>query len=82
MAVTDVTITEKLLQETIARGKSLPVGHEKPGTYIEIWDKAGKVLPEGEQGEIVILNIFNFNAVSMQIHLQIDSSIIIKLPAF
>ena len=42
VAVTDVTITEKLLQETIARGKSLPVGHEKPGTYIEIWDKAGK----------------------------------------
>ncbi len=28
-------------------GKFLPVGHEKPGTYIEIWDKAGKVLPEG-----------------------------------
>ena len=55
VAVTDVTITEKLLQETIARGKSLPVGHEKPGTYIEIWDKAGKVLPEGEQGEIVII---------------------------
>lgn len=43
------------MQETIARGKSLPVGHEKPGTYIEIWDKAGKVLPEGEQGEIVII---------------------------
>jgi len=33
VSVTDVTITGRLLQGPMPRGKSLPVGHEKPGTY-------------------------------------------------
>lgn len=55
VAVTDVEITKEMLGQTIAEGKSLPVGHEKPGTFIEIHDEDGKCVKEGEQGEIVII---------------------------
>ena len=39
----------------MAKGKSLPVGHEKKGTWLEIHDEQGNILPEGEQGEIIII---------------------------
>lgn len=55
VAVTEVEITPELLTHTISQGKSLPVGHEKPGTCIEIWDEQGKCCKEGEQGEIIII---------------------------
>ena len=51
VAVTEVEITDEM-----ANGeKPLPVGRIRPGTRIEIWDEKGELLPEGEQGEIVIL---------------------------
>ncbi len=55
VAVTEVEITKELLNQTIREGKSLPVGREKPQTWIEIWDENGQCLPEGGQGEIVII---------------------------
>ena len=55
VAVSDVVVTPELLEQTMAAGKSLPVGHEKPGTWIEIWDEQGACVPEGEQGEIIII---------------------------
>lgn len=55
VAVSDVLITPELLENIMSRGKSLPVGHEKNGTWLEIHDEKGRVLPEGEQGEIIII---------------------------
>lgn len=55
VAVSDVMITPELLEETMKMGKSLPVGHEKDGTWLEIHDENGTPLPEGEQGEIIII---------------------------
>jgi D-alanine--poly(phosphoribitol) ligase subunit 1 len=55
VAVSDVEITADLLDEIMGKGKSLPVGHEKPGTWIEIWNDQQECCPEGEQGEIVII---------------------------
>lgn len=55
VAVSDVLITPELLNQTIKMGKSLPVGHEKNGTWLEIHDENGVSLPDGEQGEIVII---------------------------
>lgn len=55
VAVSDVEITPQLLKETIEQGKSLPVGHEKKGTWIEIHDEKGQIVPDGEQGEIIII---------------------------
>ena len=55
VAVSDVEITTELLDEIVAKGKSLPVGHEKPGTWIEIWNEKQECCQEGEQGEIVII---------------------------
>lgn len=51
VAVTEVTVTPELEQTE----NPLPVGKAKPGTRIEIRDEEGKVLPEGEKGEIIIL---------------------------
>lgn len=51
VALTDVTITNELAQTV----SPLPVGRTKPGSYIEIWDEAGNIVPEGTIGEIVIL---------------------------
>lgn len=51
-----VAVTEvEILGEMAAEMKALPVGRPRPGTWIEIWDDQGKPLPEGSQGEIVIL---------------------------
>lgn len=55
VAVSDVEITEELLQEVLAAGGTLPVGHEKENTFLEIWDEDGNPLPEGSQGEIIII---------------------------
>lgn len=55
VAVSDVLITSKLLESTMIKGKSLPVGHEKKGTWLEIHDENGNCLSEGEQGEIIII---------------------------
>ena len=51
VAVTEVTVTPQMAKAA----KALPVGRPKPGTWIEIQDEAGRNLPEGEAGEIVIL---------------------------
>lgn len=51
VAVTEVEVTKELL-DTCA---PLPVGKAKPGTWLEIWDSEGHKLPEGEEGEIIIL---------------------------
>lgn len=51
VAVTDVLVTPQMAQET----EPLPVGRAKPGTRIEIRDTDGRVLPDGEKGEIIIL---------------------------
>ncbi|NTU88670.1 MAG: D-alanine--poly(phosphoribitol) ligase subunit DltA [Actinobacteria bacterium] len=50
VAVTEIEIDAKLIDS----GEPLPVGFTKPGTRILIWDKDGKELEGGEQGEIVI----------------------------
>ena len=49
VAVTQVKITADLRLHP-----PLPVGEEKPGTWIFIQDAEGKDLPDGEPGEIVI----------------------------
>ncbi|MHC1724324.1 MAG: D-alanine--poly(phosphoribitol) ligase subunit DltA [Aminipila sp.] len=51
VAVTSVAITEELC----ATANPLPVGRPKPGTIIEIRDKEGQVVKDGQKGEIVIL---------------------------
>lgn len=50
-AVTEVTVTDEINQTVVP----LPVGRPKPGTWIRIVDENGRVLPEGEHGEIVIV---------------------------
>lgn len=51
VAVTSVEITEELCKSS----NPLPVGWPKPGTMIEIRDKQGKLVNDGEKGEIVIV---------------------------
>ena len=51
VAVTDVLVTREVEQQE----NPLPVGRAKPGTTIEIRDEEGKILPEGEKGEIIII---------------------------
>lgn len=51
VAVTGVRIDDRLL----ASDNPLPVGTAKPGTRIEIHDRHGHILPEGEKGEIHII---------------------------
>lgn len=51
VAVTDVWVTPELNEQI----SPLPVGKQKPGTTIEIWDQNGNALPDGEKGEIIIL---------------------------
>jgi D-alanine--poly(phosphoribitol) ligase subunit 1 len=51
VAVTEVLVTPELSQQE----DPLPVGRAKPGTRLEIYDEDGRILPEGEKGEIVIL---------------------------
>ena len=51
VAVTEVSVTREMAEEKTP----LPVGRPKPGTWLEIQDPEGNILPEGEQGEIVIL---------------------------
>lgn len=50
VAVTKITVN----QEIYERYQPLPVGKEKEGTWILIWDSDGCPVPEGERGEIVI----------------------------
>ena len=51
-----VCVTQIVIDEEILNAYSpLPVGVAKPGTWIFIVDKDGNHLPEGEQGEIVIV---------------------------
>lgn len=51
VAVTGVLIDAQYLSSD----NPLPVGMAKPGTRIEIHDKEGHILPEGEKGEIHIV---------------------------
>lgn len=50
-AVTGVTITPELNKVCAP----LPVGNPKPGTWIRIIDENGTIMPDGKQGEIVIV---------------------------
>lgn len=50
VAVTNVMITPEMNRQV----SPLPVGKEKPGTWIQIVDDEGNVLPDGEKGEIII----------------------------
>lgn len=51
-----VAITDILVSKTINKKiMPLPVGKPKKGTWIEIQDNKGNILPEGEKGEIVII---------------------------
>lgn len=49
-AITGLTITKEVLEKY----NPLPVGYEKPGTFITIEDEEKKLLSEGEEGEILI----------------------------
>lgn len=51
VAVTEVLVTKDINQSE----NPLPVGRAKPGTYLQIWDENGNILPDGEKGEIIIL---------------------------
>lgn len=51
VAVTEVVVDDRLAEDV----SPLPVGRAKPGTWIEIQDEDGIVLPDGEKGEIHIL---------------------------
>lgn len=51
VAVTEVLVTDELAENI----SPLPVGRAKPGTIIEIRDEEGRLLQEGEKGEIHIL---------------------------
>ncbi len=51
VALTEVTITKELLDNEPV----LPVGRVKLGSLIEIWDEQGHPVPEGTNGEIVLL---------------------------
>ena len=55
VAVTDVEITPELLENIMSQGKSLPVGHEKKGTIIEIHGEQGEILEEGLPVDISIV---------------------------
>ena len=55
VAISDVLITPQLAQQMSDLNKSLPVGHEKKGTWLEIHDQQGNILADGEQGEIIII---------------------------
>lgn len=51
-----VAVTEVCIDNTfLSSDQPLPVGTPKPGTWIEICDREGHILPEGEKGEIHIL---------------------------
>ena len=51
VAVTGVRITKEMAQA----GEPLPVGTAKSGTLLRIQDPEGKLLPDGESGEIIII---------------------------
>ena len=49
-----VAVTQVLITPERRRSAPLPIGVEKPGTWIFIQDEEGRDLPEGGTGEIVI----------------------------
>lgn len=51
VCITEVVIDDKVIEQY----SPLPVGAPKPGTWLYILDENGSELPEGEQGEIVIV---------------------------
>ncbi len=51
VAVTSLQVTQKLIDDF----SPLPVGYCKPDCVIRIIDEQGRVLPEGEKGEIAIV---------------------------
>lgn len=51
VAVTDIVVTPEMNRQL----SPLPVGKEKPGTWIQIVDDEGNVLPDGKKGEIIII---------------------------
>ncbi|MBQ0001576.1 MAG: D-alanine--poly(phosphoribitol) ligase subunit DltA [Clostridiales bacterium] len=51
VAVTEVLVTPELNEAE----NPLPVGKAKPGTFLQIIDENGNVLPDNEKGEIIIL---------------------------
>lgn len=51
VAVTGVVVTPELN----AAESPLPVGAPKKGTFVQIMDKEGNLLPDGERGEIILV---------------------------
>lgn len=51
VAISDVMITEDI----IAKYNPLPIGKAKPGTWLQIMDENGMILPDMEKGEIIIV---------------------------
>ncbi len=66
VAVTSIICTD----EVIAQHPVLPVGRAKPGTRLLIRDEEGRILPDGELGEIVIVG----DTVSLGYHRRPDLS--------
>ena len=51
-----VAVTQVLVTEELCRAENpLPVGRPKPGTWIFIVGEDGRILPDGERGEIIIV---------------------------
>lgn len=51
VAITDILVTREINDSL----NPLPVGKEKPGTWIFIMDENGNILPDGSKGEIIIV---------------------------
>lgn len=51
VAMTEIVVTDEVCQKY----SPLPVGKVKPGTYVFIVDEDGRLLPEGEKGELMIV---------------------------
>lgn len=51
VAISDVVITEEIIENS----NPLPIGVQKPGTWLQIIDEQGNCLPDMEKGEIIIV---------------------------